>query len=251
MAARTRKVIYLYGVSQSLPLSPIEQAGVAQAPIAALPCHPVVCWISQVSSAEFERDLAGNMENLEWLAPASVSHQAAIAAIARQVDILPVRFGTVFRNQGSLRRHVLGRLRELKRDFKRLQGADEWGVKVFVAAPRAAPGPIASGKDYLMAKAALLPGRGMAVEGAGELSRFEQALGRVALESAAPGAISRGQPGLRFQTTILVKRRDRKKLESLLTRFSRRWAEQRKIECTGPWPPYSFVSRSGESAGSK
>ena len=251
MAAGVKRVVYLYGVSESLPPAALEQLGVGKETIEALAWGGVVCWISRVSAVEFERDLARNMENLDWLAAASVSHQRAIAAIADNVDILPARFGTVFRNEGSLRRHVLGRLRELKRDFRRLKGADEWGVKVFAAKPSAAQAPIASGKQYLMAKAALLPKPGIQADGNGELSKFEQALGRVALESAAPGTISGGQPGLRFQTTILVRRSDRKKLESVLTRFSRRWAEERKIECTGPWPPYSFVSRSGESAGSR
>jgi len=102
-----------------------------------------------------------------------------------------------------------------------------------------------------MAKAALLPKREASGDTNGELGKFREALGRVALASAAPGSISGSQPGLRFQTTILVKRSDRKKLESVLTRFSRRWSEQRKIECSGPWPPYSFVSTARGSADSR
>jgi hypothetical protein len=251
MAAQVKWVLYLYGVSEALTADPIQQLGVGQGAIEALVCGPVMCWISQVPGVEFEQHLPRNMENLDWLAGASVSHQQAMAAIAEKVDILPARFGTVFRNEGSLRRHVLRHLRELRHDFKRLKGADEWGVKVFAAKTHLGRGSIRTGKEYLLAKAALLPKRRTEVEGTGEFSRFEQALGRVAIESTAPGSISSGQPGLRFQTTILVRRSDRKKLESLLTRFSRRWAEERTIECTGPWPPYSFVSRARESAGSK
>src|SRR5437016_3182022 len=33
----------------------------------------------------------------------------------------------------------------------------------------------------------------------------------------------------------------------LLRRFSRQWKDTHKIECSGPWPPYSFVSRSAKS----
>lgn len=240
-------MLYLYGISESRPAS-IEQLGVGQAAIEALECDRVVCWIGRVPALTFERDLARNMENLDWLAAESVSHQRAIAAIANKVDILPVRFGTVFRSESSLRRHVLGRSKELRRDFRRLKGADEWGVKVFVEKARAPRGKITSGKQYLMAKAALLPRGETSADSKAELSKFQQALGRVALASAPPGTISGGQPGLRFQTTILVKRSDRKKLELVLARFSRRWAEGHKIECTGPWPPYSFVSTSRESA---
>ena len=86
-------------------------------------------------------------------------------------------------------------------------------------------------------------------ESQAELTKFAQALERVALESAAGGTITGGQRGLRFQRSLLVKKSDRKKLESVLARFSRRWAEVREIECTGPWPPYSFVSE--ETGGAK
>ncbi|MBV9183216.1 MAG: GvpL/GvpF family gas vesicle protein [Acidobacteria bacterium] len=247
MANEVRSVLYLYGVSESLARSPIDRRGVEEKTIEALSCSGMICWISRVSAVDFERDLARNMENLDWLAASSIAHQASIAAIAAQVDILPVRFGTVFRNQTSLRRHVLARSRALKLDFKRLKGAEEWGVKVFTARASARPRAFASGREYLTAKAALLPHNDQDLSR--EIGKFEQALGRVALESAAPGTISRGLPGLRFQTTILVKRRDRGKLRSVLARFSRRWSEERKIEATGPWPPYSFVSRSGESRG--
>jgi hypothetical protein len=50
---------------------------------------------------------------------------------------------------------------------------------------------------------------------------------------------------------LLVKRRKQQQLQSVLRKFSKRWAEERKIECTGPWPPYSFVSRASEKAAAK
>jgi len=52
---------------------------------------------------------------------------------------------------------------------------------------------------------------------------------------------------LQYQVSVLVKRTDRTKLQNLLRRFSRDWKDKRKIEITGPWPPYSFVSRESES----
>jgi hypothetical protein len=102
---------------------------------------------------------------------------------------------------------------------------------------------VRGGKDYLKAKAALLPKRRPQSEIVRELAGFEQALKLISAETAPVGNISSGQRGLTFQTSLLVKRADRKKLESILKKFSERWAETRRIECTGPWPPYSFVSR--------
>jgi hypothetical protein len=242
------RVLYFYGITESRPANSIQQPGIdLQSHIEGIDCEGLTCWIGRVSAVEFEKDLAQNMENLDWLATASVAHQRAISAIAREAEILPARFGTVFRSEESLRKHIRAHTREIKQDLERIKDADEWGIKVF--AGKAAPVPVPqvhSGKDYLKAKAALLPSKRSRSDMNGEFAEFENALGKVAVESAAVGNVSSGQRGLRFQTSLLVKRKDRKKLESVLKKFSERWAEARQIECTGPWPPYSFVSRPGE-----
>lgn len=239
------QVLYFYGVTQSRSSAAIQQAGVdLQSTIEAVECEGLTCWVSRVSAEEFEKDLARNMENLDWLAAASVAHQRAISAIAQEVEILPARFGTVFHNESSLRKHVREQMRDITRDFERIKDADEWGVKVFAAKTAAAPLPqVKSGKDYLKAKAALLPRKRSRANINGDYAEFEDALRRVSLETAAVGNVSSGQRGLRFQTSLLVKKKDRKRLESVLKKFSERWAETRQIECTGPWPPYSFVSQ--------
>jgi hypothetical protein len=247
------RVLYLYGVTESRLRNLPELVGVDRfAPIEAVDCDGVFSWISRVPAEDFEKNLARNMENLDWLAETSVAHQRVIAAISRLADILPTRFGTVFRTEESLCKHVAKRIAGLKKDFERIKGADEWGVKVFdVQAP---PLPIPrtrTGKDYLKAKAALLPSRRLKAAQREDMVKFEQALAGVATETAPAGNVSRGQRGLSFQASLLVKRTKRKTLESVLEKFAREWARQRRIECTGPWPPYSFVSRPDDRLRSK
>jgi len=240
-----RRVFYLYGVTQSRPTKAISQVGVdLQSPVEPIECQRVICWISRVSADDFETSLTRNMENLDWLATASVAHQRAIQAIAQHADILPARFGTVFRDQESLGAHIQQHLKQISSDFKRLKDAEEWGVKVFEAAPTATAVPkVSSGKEYLMAKAALLPKKKSTQIPAEEMANFQSALSGIIQESAPAGRISSGQRGLVFQTSVLVKRGNRRRFESVLKKFSRKWAETRRIECTGPWPPYSFVSQ--------
>ena len=244
-----RRVLYLYGMTESHSAKPVRQAGVdLKSPIVAIECEGMVCWVSIVSAQDFELSLAANMENLDWLAVASVAHQRAIAALAHNADVLPARFGTVFRDENSLRKHIRGRVAELAKDFKRVKDADEWGVKVFETAPVAAAIPkVRSGKEYLMAKAALLPRKKSSQTPEEDLAEFQRALNGVAEATAAPGRISSGQRGLSFQTTLLVKRAQRQRLQLVLKKFSRKWAAARSIECTGPWPPYSFVSQDSKS----
>jgi Gas vesicle synthesis protein GvpL/GvpF len=218
------------------------------ATVESIDCDGVFCWISRVLATDFERNLAHNIENLDWLAETSVAHQRVIAAIGRETEILPVRLGTIFRTEASLCKHVGKRAQALKDDFARIKGADEWGVKVFEIKPVASALPrVRSGKDYLKAKAALLPNRRPKSAGRAQLVKFERALEGIAAETAPAGNVSRAQRGLEFQMSLLVKRSKRKKLESLLEKFAREWVEERRIECTGPWPPYSFVSRADDA----
>lgn len=238
------RVIYLYGITESKPRIP-EMIGVDRfAKVESIDCEGLFCWISRVLAVDFEENLAQNMENLDWLAETSVAHQRVIGAIGNKTEILPCRLGTIFRNEASLCKHIIKRVHTLKRDFARIKGADEWGVKVFEVQPVLSTLPkVRSGKDYLRAKAALLPKRRKKAGTAEEIAEFERALTGIAAESAAVGNVSRGQRGLTFQRTILVPRAKRKQLESLLEKFAHEWVQQRRIECTGPWPPYSFVSR--------
>ena len=250
---REGSVIYLYGITESKPTTISELAGVdPSVEVMAVRCGELYAWASAVPEQDFGSSLAANMENLDWLAETSVAHQRVVAAIAGRTEILPARLGTVFRNQISLCKHVSRRARTLKRDFARIKGADEWGVKVFEIDSRLLPPKIRTGKDYLQAKAALVPKRREKdAESNEKIAKFERALAALASETASGGSVSRGQRGLAYQATLLIKRSKRKELESMLEKFARAWRERFRIECTGPWPPYSFVSRADDGIRAK
>lgn len=186
------------------------------------------------------------MQNLEWLAEASVRHQAVLSELARRGAVLPARFGLVFSSEAALTRHVAGRARELLSQFRKIEGADEWGIKIF----RLQPGPelissTASGADYLRKKAdALRAELARAQKGktvAKEIRELAGELKRLARDVAPGGSVSRGQPGLEWQVSILLPRSARPRFDSLIGRWARTWAGIHRIEVTGPWPPYSFV----------
>ena len=244
----SNRVLYLYGITWEGQGTLSGITGVdAAASVEAVPCAGLVCWTSRVDKTEFAENLARNMENLEWLAEVSVRHQQVVAALAKSRDILPARFGTVFRSPASLGADVEKNKELLVRDLKRISGCEEWGVKVFGlrAQPQAAAGA-RSGRDYLQAKAAVLRPEA-SPDADAEVQRLLRAVEGVAVETApGTGAVSRGQRGLRWQGSLLVKRSQCGKLQQLMARFSQDWEGERRIELSGPWPPYSFVSRSQE-----
>ena len=246
--------IYLYGVTEKEE-SPGKLLGVdGLNAVHALPCAGFFCWTSEVSRKEFADKLPANMENLDWLAEASVQHQRVVSAIARVSDILPARFGTVFLTQPSLEADIRGKKRILEKDFSKIRGADEFGVKVFSVPPTPEPAKVSArtGKDYLKAKAALLQRKIPKKQTLdSDFQELERDLQSVAEETAQAGNISSGQRGLQWQTSLLLRRSNRKKFDAILRRYAKQWARDRQIECTGPWPPYSFVSRADATSSSQ
>ena len=236
--------MYLYGISKDVGEIPAVAGVDGEAQVRAIASAGMISWVSPASKSEFADNLVKNMENLDWLAAVSVRHQRVVSAISEKRALLPARFGTVFLSESSLKQHIAERKTSLQSDLKRIQQADEWGVKVFGEPPRklVATQTPRSGREYLSAKAAVLQSRSSNVAD-GEIASFVEALKQLAQDLSPGGAISSGQRGLLWHGSILLHRTDRKKLERLLARFSREWENQRRIECTGPWPPYSFVTR--------
>jgi hypothetical protein len=181
------------------------------------------------------------MENLDWLANASVRHQRVVGALAAKITVLPARFGTVFLSESSLQSHIATQKPPLAKRLKHLDGADEWGVKVLRREQAAATVDASGGADYLRQKAALLKKDGPRELDA-DIVAFARALQSVARDSAPAGKVSSGQSNLEWQASFLVPRSRRKRWDAVLKEYASRWGTQREIECTGPWPPYSFVS---------
>ena len=243
------KVLYLYGISEKeIPVGQKAIGVDGRSAVKAIKCAGLVCWVSWVSRTDFADNLSSNMENLDWLAEASVHHQRVVSSLSQTSEILPARLGTVFLSQESLEKDVRSKKQFLEDDFRKIRGSDEWGVKVFSVAPKLELPPSSasrSGKEYLKSKAAMLNKRspGKSVSPA-EFNAFSEELRKIAVDAAEAGKVSGGQRGLQWQTSLLLRRADRKRFEALLRKFSKQWAGTRQIECTGPWPPYSFVSRS-------
>ena len=239
---KTGKLPYLYGVTEQGAAVRVAEGVDAHSPVEALPCAGFVCWISRVDAKEYGDQLQAHMENLDWLAGASVRHQKVVGAIHEQGTILPARFATLFLSEETLGADLKGRAAELKKDFKRLSGADEYGVKIFgipqsstaVETPR-------SGRDYLQRKSEMLRDRTPMVITA-EMKEFVAKLRELASQVAEGGSVTSGQRHLLWQGSFLLPRARRKHLESALAGFHREHSDRFRVECTGPWPPYSFVA---------
>ena len=209
-----------------------------------VPAGPYTAWISGVDAASFAQSLEQNIENLDWLAEATLRHQNVITAIAgrSKSTLLPTRFGVVFSSIAALQEDIVQRRKEIARAAKHVEGCEEWGVKVFQdisGRTKTVFQTASSGSDYLRKKAAAL---GSSASDDSELRAFSKDLQSLARDVAKAGKVSAGQRGLQWQATFLVPRSKRKQWDNVLRNYAQQWGGERSIECTGPWPPYSFVA---------
>lgn len=146
---------YVYAVCRPFgtPLQ-AQLTGVGGDPPRLLPHHGLVAVVSHVPEADFaEEPLRAHLEDLDWLTGVARAHQGVIDALTTVTTPLPLRLGTVFRDDSGVRTMMQAREESFLRTLDRLEGRVEWGVKVYVEAERepeasAAPRP-ASGRDYL------------------------------------------------------------------------------------------------------
>ena len=246
---KTERLLYLYGITEEAPAVRIAEGIDGKSPVEALPCAGFTCWISRVDAKEYGEELQSRMENLDWLAGASVRHQKVVGAIHEQSTILPARFATLFVSDENLSSDLKRRSPELKKDFQRLSGSDEYGVKIF-AIPQSAVAVEApqSGRDYLTRKSEMLRDR-TTVKITPELEKFVAKLRELAADLAQGGSVTSGQRNLVWQGSFLIPRARRKQLETALAIFHRSHSERYRVECTGPWPPYSFVALKAHGKG--
>jgi hypothetical protein len=239
--------IYLYAISTDQTSSAVSLPGLgidASGRVLGVPAGHYTAWISGIDAASFAQALEQNMENLDWLAEATLRHQNVITAIAgrSKSTLLPTRFGVVFSSVSALQDDIGQRKKEIARAAKHVEGCEEWGVKVFQEASGRAKTVFqtaASGSDYLRKKAAAL---GSSSGEDADLRAFAKDLRSVARDVARSGKVSAGQRGLQWQATFLVPRSKRKQWDNVLRKYAQQWGGERSIECTGPWPPYSFVA---------
>jgi hypothetical protein len=240
-------LLYLYGISEPGASVSIVESVDGRGRIEAIACGDLVCWVSRVDAHEFGDELQARMQNLDWIAGASVRHQRVVAAVHEKRTVLPARFATLFVSEATLTADVQRRARQLRSDLRRVEGADEYGIKIF-GLPKAFGTVVeaGSGRDYLQRKSQLLR-QESAPTMTPEAERFIAELRGLAGESAPGGSVSNGQRHLLWQGALLVPRTERKRLESALAEFYRRHGDEFRVECTGPWPPYSFISVKAEN----
>ncbi|GHH93046.1 GvpL/GvpF family gas vesicle protein [Streptomyces capillispiralis] len=250
---------YVYAVCRPFgtPLQ-AQLTGVGGDPPRLVPHHGLVAVVSHVPEADFaEEPLRAHLEDLDWLTGVARAHQGVIDALTTVTTPLPLRLGTVFRDDSGVRTMIEAREESFLRTLERLEGRVEWGVKVYVEPERPTDAPAepaakpASGRDYLRQRRMRTKAQDDLWQRAETFAtRLHETLSECAEDSrlhapqnpALSGAAGRNV----LNAAYLVPRAESEEFVERVDR-TKDGAPGIRVELTGPWAAYSFAGE--ETAG--
>ncbi|MFI7072311.1 GvpL/GvpF family gas vesicle protein [Micromonospora sediminicola] len=260
VAPETGSGVWLHGVvAEVAPTTLAGIPGIAGTPVRAVTGAGLVAVVGDAPLAEYgEEALRRNLEDLGWLERAARAHHAVVDALARAGAVVPARLATVHRDDDRVARVLAERHDELSGTLARLTGREEWGVKGYVV-PGATPrtdepgGGGGAGAAYLRRRRAQLTAR----EEGQRIAADAAAAVHAALAGHAVAArrhapqdrrLSGAATAMVLNGAYLVDRAGLDGFRALAEALADRHPELR-LELTGPWPAYSFVTEpAAESA---
>jgi hypothetical protein len=237
-----------------------------------------VAVVSPVPLAEFgPESLGANLQDLAWVRDRVLGHQQVLARLLHRHTLIPFKFGALFSSEDSVREMLDRHYQRFEETLARLDGATEWGVKIFCSRQDLAKRLRETGEGLETLRRAV----SRAPEGAAYFLRkkLEQAAergaedvidacvreshGRLAgcARQAVTNPVQPPEVHLRGMEMILngaylVDDGNLKVFRAAMASLDEAYASLgMSFEITGPWPPFSFVAEetgasSGEHTGS-
>lgn len=217
-----------------------EGATPAPEPVhARIPLGPVTALVSAMPEA-----LADEGASLDAL----LSHDLLLGCYLAQGPVLPVRFGSCFRDEDALREALAPQAEALAGRLAALDGLAEYALTVEPgAAPAPAPEPAekpASGRAFLKARKAQRDGRAEAGQVRADALR---ALHDRACALARESDLRPPRPPRLLSLSLLMQPAQAERLRGELQDWSRRTGPTARL--TGPFPAYSFADLGATGAG--
>jgi hypothetical protein len=254
-------VVYLYGFAPadtSLPEGGL--LGVGDGEVVLVPGDGFSAVIGAVPTADFAgAGLERNCGDLEWMAAQGLLHEQVIAWFVDHASILPSRFLTLFSSTAALREAMERDSSGIGEGLERFRNMREWDLKIGYDAERLeerlsevsdeireldrAIAAAAPGKAFLLGRKRTdlartetrAAARRLAAGLLGTLERYAAEVVRLALTSDETPVVLNAALLVdrdREQEALDLAERERLRLEELGVR----------VQFTGPWAPYRFIT---------
>jgi hypothetical protein len=127
---------YVYAIAggdDSQPIEGLPEEGIDPTqPVYALPYQAIQAMVSKVSLQEFgQEELEANLNDIQWVEAKVLAHQRVVETVLASRTLIPMRFCTIYRSQSGVQEMLTQHYDDFVADLARLEGNQEWGVKVY------------------------------------------------------------------------------------------------------------------------
>jgi gas vesicle protein GvpL/GvpF len=201
-----------------------------------------------------EKPIERGLRDLAWVSSVAVPHEAVVEHVTRNGTVVPMKLFTLFRSDARALEHVAKRRKRIDRVVERIDGREEWGLRVLLDEAAA----LRRARDEVQAVAPGAPGAAFLLR-----KKKEHDLAREVIEHArdradglfellaiqADDARRRppppGEIGKRvlLDAAFLLQRKKAKAFQTKVRAEAKKLADRDyQLTLTGPWPAYTFVS---------
>jgi hypothetical protein len=253
-------LVYVYAIARAGSTAPTRLRGLDDAAVRTVADGDLAAFVSDVAERDYaEEPLNAHIADMEWLTPRAVRHQEVNAALAAVCDpLVPLSFGTVFRDTARVTRMLSERSAELGARFDALRGRSEWIAVVRRESARALAAVETESEPLRALRSeieAAPPGRGyLLTRQLDETKRTELRASDAAAIVDATEAFERAQMrlfreplvedaggGMLARFSVLARRDAGGSLDGISAAYAKRWAARGyALELSGPWPAYRF-----------
>jgi hypothetical protein len=197
-----------------------------------------------------------NLHDLNWVSAIALPHEAVIEHLSKSATVVPMKLFTLFNSEARALEHVGKARKRLDRLVERLEGREEWGVRLILdelsalQKARSEAGASAKGKSgaafLLRKKKEQDATRELMVHARERADELFDELGKRS-DDARRRPPPPGEIGKRvlLDAAFLLPRGKAKPFQTAVRAQARKLAERGyQLALTGPWPPYNFVAES-------
>jgi len=256
-------VIYVYCVTRDAVMPQVDGIDGTQR-FGTVTIDGVSAVFTRVSADEFSQEVIDRRAgDLEWLGAIGYRHQDVVSDLMKRTGIVPLRAFTLFSSDEALRSYLHEHAEMLSRVLERLDGKQEWTLRVEFDAERwseSLAARVESLRDLQNEIETAAPGKAFLLrkklddekkrashaaeqEVVGEIEKLVVESLRCETVSETRERRDGGFP----QINVLINRDEEATLQELHDTMTARYASEGvTLGLTGPWPPYSFAAMSDE-----
>jgi hypothetical protein len=252
-------VLYVYAITREA-VTPEAEAVDTSRRFDAVQADGIAAVYTRVAREQFSQEaIDARSRDLDWLGAIGYRHQDVVSDLMKRTAIVPLRAFTLFSSEEALRSYLLEHAGLLRSMLERLDGRQEWTLRVEFAAERWSESLTArvaslrelqqqieaasSGRAFLLRKK-LDEERKRASREAEQqvVAEIEQAI-LEALQCETLAESRERRDGAFPQVNVLINRDEESRLQALHDGMLQRYEpEGITLALSGPWPPYSFAA---------